>query len=217
MVDVDSSAVAIVTSRSEARCRRCRRQRWWEDHSRKAGSSGVCPSPRLWCLGMICQLLYKLFPLFFCLLRFLFSSLCFFFLKVSVAPEPTQTKPRKPDAKKKTTAPPLPTQSPTEKKKQQKTKKTKTGPQTSTIIDSHNNINDWNDTFFKEQHKIITLLLFKCLDIIIIIILKQIRTIFFTRQRERCLSSLCPLLARNLKTKTNKKKNTLKTSKKYKW
>lgn len=71
----------------------------------------------------------------------------------------------------------------------------------------------WLKWYFKKQHNIITLLLFKCL--IIATILKQIRTIFFkTTQKENGVSSLCLLLARNLKIHLKKKRKTNKQTRK---
>lgn len=74
--------------------------------------------------------------------------------------------------------------------------------------------------YFKKQHKIITLLLFKCLDIIIT--LKQIRTIaFFKRHRKSTVSLLSVLfwleISRFIKQEENIFSQDIKKKYKYKW
>lgn len=126
---------------------------------------------------MICQLFYKFFPRF---LSF-FSLECL----VSVAPKPTQTKPK--------AWPCIACHNyPINRKQAQQQQ-------------------EWQSQhrlkwYFKKQHKIITLLFFKCLDIII---LKQIRTIFL-RHRKSTVSLLSVLfwleISRFIKQKQKKHK-----------
>lgn len=112
---------------------------WWEDHSRKGRWGEVGLSvSRLGMFRMICQLFYKLFPCLF----------VFFILRVSVAPKPTQTKPQ--------AWPCIARHDDPGNRKQ---------AQHQLEWQSQQHRLKW---YLKKQHKIIALLLFKCLNIIIL-------------------------------------------------